>query len=402
MSKNRTPDPTVIVSAKAEKSLARRHPWIFSGAVRRADEQITPGSTVMVQSADGRRLAAGAWSPQSQIRVRIWTFDPDEAVDTRFFERKIAAALQARTGMPLLSPCTALRLVNAESDGLPGLIVDRYGDFLVCQFLTTGVVLWKQTIVDILQKMVAVQGIYERSDTDARKKEGLPYETGLLWGQMPPELIQIQCGEVRLWVDVVKGHKTGLYLDQRENQARIADFARDARVLNCFSYTGGFGLWALKAGARHVTQIDASADILTLARKNLSLNGLTEAPVAWVTGNVFDVLRRFRDSRQQFDLIVLDPPKFVASAGQLNKGSRGYKDINLLGFKLLRPGGVLMTFSCSGQVAPSLFQKIVADAATDAQRTTRIIGHMHQAPDHPIALNFPEGHYLKGLICMVS
>lgn len=393
--------PTVVVTPKAEKSLSRRHPWIFSGALRQAPT-VPEGATVAVRAPDGRFLAWGAYSPHSQIRIRVWSFEEKEAIDAAFFRRRLSEALAARGKMPLLSPCTALRLVHAESDGLPGLIVDRYGDFLVCQFLSAGSERWKETIVAELGRIHPCQGIYERSDADVRAKEGLPATRGVLWGAAPPDLLAIQAGELSLWVDLARGHKTGLYLDQRENQTRVSPFSPDAEVLNCFCYTGGFGLWALRAGARKVTQVDASAEVLALARRNAQLNGLEENRLEHLAANVFELLRTYRDSRRQFDLIVLDPPKFVASAGQMDKGCRGYKDINLLAFKLLRPGGVLLTFSCSGLMAPPLFQKIVADAAADAGRTVRAIGHLHQAADHPVSLNFPEAHYLKGLICLAA
>lgn len=394
--------PSITISGKAEKSLTRRHPWVFSGAVLAQDHTIAPGSTVVVKSADGRWLAWGAYSPQSQIRVRVWSFNENETIDALFFDHRIDVAVQARSRMPLPSPCTALRLINAESDGLPGIIVDRYNDYLICQFLTAGAEYWKSTIVQILQQRLQVKGVYERSDVDVRGKEGLATKTGVLFGEMPPERLKIRCGEVRMLVDVIKGHKTGLYLDQRENQARIAGYAMDAQVLNCFSYTGGFGIWALTAGASQITHIDASADTLTLAEECTALNFNNCAPIEYICGNVFEQLRKFRDGRRQFDLIVLDPPKFVASASQMKKGSRGYKDINLLAFKLLRPGGILMTFSCSGLVSIPLFQKIVADAAVDAQRQVRIVEYLSQASDHPVALNFPEGLYLKGLICQAE
>lgn len=391
-------DAILTVSAKVEKSLLRRHPWIFSGAVQKENRDHPAGGTVAVQSADGRWLAWGAYSPHSQIRVRVWSFDPTVTVDSRFFRHRIANAVKARQCLPLPRPCTALRLINAESDGLPGVVVDRYADFLVCQFLSAGAQYWKACIVEALRRQLPIRGIYERSDVDVRRKEGLPLESGVLWGETPPGLLEVQCGPLRQLVDMMKGHKTGLYLDQRENQARIADFAGDAQVLNCFSYTGGFGLWALHAGARQVTQIDASADMLAIARQNAVLNGMPEDRIDYINANVFEKLRTFRDNGRQFDRIILDPPKFVASAGQMKRGCRGYKDINLLAFKLLRPSGVLMTFSCSGLVSPPLFQKIVADAALDAGRNARIIGQLSQAPDHPVGMNFPEGHYLKGLI----
>jgi 23S rRNA (cytosine1962-C5)-methyltransferase len=392
---------TVVITPKAEKSILRRHPWIFSGAVRQA-AAVAAGTTVAVHAADGRFLAWGAYSPESQIRVRVWSFEEQDAIDAAFFQQRLAQALAARRKLPLLSPCSAMRLVHGESDGLPGLIVDRYADFLVCQFLSAGAERWKETIIAELERLLPCRGIYERSDADVRTKEGLPLSSGVLQGAAPPDLLKIQAGAVASWADLVHGHKTGLYLDQRENQAQVTPFSPGAEILNCFCYTGGFGLWALRAGARRVVQVDASADVLALARRNAQLNGLDDDRGEYVAANVFELLRTYRDSRRQFDLIVLDPPKFVASANQMDKGCRGYKDINLLAFKLLRPGGVLLTFSCSGLVAPALFQKIVADAAADAGRTVRVIGHLHQAADHPVALNFPEGYYLKGLVCLTG
>ncbi len=392
----------VVVNSKGEKSLLRNHPWIFPGAVHDLNGHPVSGDTVAVHGRDNRRLAWGAYSPQSQIRIRIWTFAAEEPVDATFFERRLQAALALRRRLPGFSGATARRWVNAESDGLPGLIVDQYGDFLVCQFLSAGAERFKEIIVSQLRSLIPAKGIYERSDAEVRRKEGLTEQCGPLWGDGPPPLVRIRLGAVAMWTDLVQGHKTGAYLDQRFNQARIQAYSRDAQVLNCFSYTGGFGLWALKGGAAHVTQIDASQTVLDLSRQNVILNALDEQRVDHVAGNVFEILRRYRDGRRRFDLIVLDPPKFVASKGQLDKGTRGYKDINLLALKLLRPGGVLFSFSCSGLVSGMLFQKIVADAALDAGRRVNIIGRLNQAADHPVALNFPEGHYLKGLICMAE
>jgi 23S rRNA (cytosine1962-C5)-methyltransferase len=394
--------PVATVSAKAEKSLQRRHPWVFSGALLKEDPSAPAGGTVAVADAAGRLLGRGAYSPRSQIRIRMWSFEEEEIIGPGFFHHRLLNAIEARRRMPLLSPCTARRLVNAESDGLPGLIVDQYEDFAVCQFLSAGAEFWKSVVVAELQRLLPVRGIYERSDADVRAKEGLPPQTGVLWGAAPPRHLEITQGSLRLLVDIANGHKTGLYLDQRENQALTARFAQGADVLNCFSYTGAFGLWALRGGAQSVTQVDASEEVLSLARGNAQLNGLKMDLCDCVHGNAFELLRRYRDERRSFDLIVLDPPKFVSSAGQMKRGCRGYKDINLLAFKLLRPGGVLMTFSCSGLVDAMLFQKIVADAAVDAGRTTRLILGLQQAADHPVALNFPEGRYLKGLVCTVE
>ena len=398
MAKAPFPKP-VVIKTKALKALKRRHPWVFSGGIVQPAMQPVPGQTVTLVSERGEPLAVGAYSPHSQIRVRIWSFLPDASIDTVFFHTRLKTAINAREALGLPAICTARRLVNAESDGLPGIIVDQYGDYLVCQFLSAGAEAWKSIIVEQLQALVHPKGVFERSDADVRKKEGLPALKGSLWGEAPPELVEIQIEQIRLLVDVYNGHKTGFYLDQCENQRLVTRYCANADVLNCFCYSGAFSLWALSAGAKRVTNIDASAEALYLAEQNHNLNGLN---ADWVQANVFDQLRRYRDERRTFDLIILDPPKFVAGARQLAKGSRGYKDINLLAMKLLNPAGRLFTFSCSGLVPPMLFQKIMADAAIDAERYVRIIQWLNQAADHPVLSSFPEGHYLKGLVCHVE
>jgi 23S rRNA (cytosine1962-C5)-methyltransferase len=405
---------SVTLKPGREKSLLRRHPWIFSGAIEKVEGDPASGETVEVRAADGTPIAAGAYSPQSQIAVRVWTFDPAESVSPLFFRARLTRAFNARQSLisnlelpasPSLvtrhASLSAYRLVNAESDGLPGLIVDRYGEYLVCQFLSAGAEYWKREIVALLADLLPYAGIYERSDVDVREKEGLAPATGVLAGSLPPDLIEIDEYACRFAVDVRGGHKTGFYLDQRDNRALVAEYAEGREVLNCFAYTGAFGAWALKGGAIKVTNVESSAAALDLARHHVELNGLDLAKVENVGGDVFHVLRQYRDARRQFDLIVLDPPKFAESRSQVEKASRGYKDINLLAFKLLRPGGVLFTFSCSGLITPDLFQKIVAGAALDAGRDAQIVWRMTQAPDHPVALNFPEGEYLKGLVCTV-
>ena len=395
--------PTLILKPKREKSLAGRHPWIFSGAINRVDADIKAGDTVDVLAESGRWLARAAYSPRSQIRARIWTFDQAESIDEGFFQRQLQRALALRQSIFSGSDANAYRLVCAESDGLPGLIVDRYDQWLVCQFLATGTEKWKTAIVEHLAQMLpGCKGIYERSDVDVRKKEGLEKVTGTLWGQDPPEYVDIMENGCCFRVDVRQGHKTGFYLDQRNNRACVAAHAAGMNMLNCFSYTGGFGVAALKAGAARVVNIDASKNALDLARTHVSINGLDDRPVVYETGDVFQLLRQYVDDGRRFDLIILDPPKFVKSKGDLMRASRGYKDINRLAFKLLRPGGTLFTFSCSGLMGRDLFQKIVADAALDAGRRAVIIGILSQAPDHPTALNFPEGSYLKGLVCRVE
>jgi 23S rRNA (cytosine1962-C5)-methyltransferase len=389
---------SVILKRGREKSVLQRHPWIFSGAIGRVDGNPSSGETVSICAADGKPLALAAWSPESQIAARIWSFNPSETIDADFFRAKLQNAFAAR---PRINS-NAVRLVASESDGLPGLIVDRYADWLVCQFLSAGSEHWKNTIVELLQELFPGLSIYERSDVSVREKEGLPLRCGVLAGSEPPDQVEITENGMRLLVDIKAGHKTGYYLDQRDSRLAVRDWAEGRDVLNCFSYTGGFGVSALLGGAKHVLQMDSSEPALDIAKKNADLNGLDPEKSEYICGDVFKELRRFRDSRRDFDLIILDPPKFVESRGQLEKGARGYKDINLLAFKLLRPGGLLFTFSCSGHMEMPLFQKIVADAALDAGRSAQILSVLHQAPDHPVALNFPEGAYLKGLLCRVE
>jgi len=395
---------TIILKQGRDHTVLRHHPWIFSGGIGRKDgTEPASGETVTVQDCEGAVLGLGAWSPTSQIRIRMWTFGEGGAVDGAFFEERIAAALAARAALPSNRLETdALRLVNAESDGLPGLVVDRYGDFLICQFTAAGVDRWKDEIVAALQKLHPCQGIYERSDLDVREREGLQLTVGVLAGDEPPACVEIHENGCKYGVDVKQGHKTGFYLDQRDNRAIVAGFAAGRDVLNAFSYTGGFGIAAQRAGAASIMHVDLSAASLELARANVERNGLDAAKAEFAEGNVFEVLRKFRDARRSFDLVVLDPPKFVESKGHLMAAARGYKDINLLGLKLLRPGGILATFSCSGLMPAELFQKIVTDAACDARRDVQLLQRLEQAPDHAESLSFPEGLYLKGLLCRVK
>ena len=395
--------PTLILKPKREKSLINRHPWIFSGAIARIDGQAAGGESVDIKAADGRWLAQAAFSPTSQIRARVWTFDRDETIDGHFFRRRVEAAMALRKPILESGDTTGCRIVCAESDGLPGLIVDRYDRWLVCQFLAAGSEFWKKAIVETLAELTPdCRGIYERSDVDVRGKEGLKQATGVLWGEAPPERIDILENGRRYRVDVLTGHKTGFYLDQRDNRSKVAASAKGRRVLNCFSYTGGFAVAALIGGARQVTNVDTSATVLALARENIALNGLDDARVDYIDQDVFTYLRSCHAASEKFDLIVLDPPKFVKSKSDLKRGARGYKDINRLAFELLGSGGILFTFSCSGLMPPDLFQKIVADAALDAGRPAVIQHVLHQAPDHPTALAFPEGSYLNGLVCRVT
>jgi 23S rRNA (cytosine1962-C5)-methyltransferase len=384
-----------------EKSLLRRHPWVFSGAIARLQGEPQAGATLAVTSAAGDFLGWGAYSPHSQIRVRIWDWQQSTRIDESFLYQRLRGAIEARQGLPGLEETDAVRLVHAESDGLPGLIVDRYADTLVLQCLSSGPEAWLQTIADQLCQLTGCRDLYERSDVDVRKLEGLPERVGPLRGAEPPQRINIHEGCCRYAVDVRAGHKTGFYLDQRLNRLRIGRLAaRDA--LDCFSYTGGFAVAMLAHGAHSVLRLDASHEALALGEENLALNAIDPQKSPSLQGDVFQVLRTFRDQGRSFDLIVLDPPKFAPTAAQAQRAARGYKDINLLAFKLLRPGGFLATFSCSGGIDAALFQKIVAGAALDAGLQAQIIDRLQQGPDHPVALNFPEGAYLKGLVLRVS
>jgi 23S rRNA (cytosine1962-C5)-methyltransferase len=392
---------SIILKPGREQSVLRRHPWIFSGAVQRTEGAPADGETIDIYDSNKNWHARGSYSSKSQISVRLLTYDESEAIDAEFWFRRLRRAVEMRKTLALAEGNDSQRLVNAESDGMPGVIVDRYGAYLVCQFSSAGAEYWKEEILRQLSKIWPCEGIFERSDSDGRLKEGYPPRVITLQGSPPPPQITIHEHDLLFNVDVVKGHKTGFYLDQAENRKKIMAYCKGAEVLNAFSYTGGFGVAAAKSGAAKVVNVDSSADALELAKINFGINGFAPDVAEFVCQDVFLLLRTYRDSRQQFDVIVLDPPKFVASAGQLSGGARGYKDINLLAFKLLRPGGVLVTFSCSGYVKPELFQKIVADAAADAGRHARILDFLYQAPDHTIALEFPEGLYLKGLVCRV-
>lgn len=389
----------LLLKPGRERSLLRRHPWIFEGAVDHIEGRARPGDTVDVIAANGACLARAAWSPQSQIRARVWTFDADETIDDAFFKRRVAAAVGRREAMPHLAGQDGMRLLHGESDGLPGVIADRYGGTICLQLTAAGSDKWRKAIVGALVKATGVARIYERSDSDVRKLEGLASVTGWVHGDAPDGPLSIEENGVRLGVDVVAGHKTGFYLDQRDNRLLTRALAAGKSVLNCFCYTGGFSLQALAGGAASVLSIDSSGPALAGARANLAMNPQLDASRAeWQEADVFDALRAFRKEGRKFDLIVLDPPKFAPSAAHAERAARAYKDINMLGFRLLNPGGYLLTYSCSGGIGIEMFQKIVASAAVDAGRDARILQRLSAGPDHPIALHFPEGEYLKGLL----
>ena len=387
----------LVLAPGREKSSHLRHPWIFSGAVERVEGAPASGETVAVVAADGTFLARAAFSPTSQIRARVWSFDPQVQIDAAFFSRTVARALAARA--PLFDAAhTAGRILHGESDGLPGVIADRYGDVIVVQCLSAGAERWREVLTAALTEATGAHCVFERSDADVRALEGLPSRTGTIQGTLPAVVVVVEDG-LTYAVDVAHGQKTGFYLDQRDNRRIVRRHAAGRRVLNGFCYTGGFSLAALAGGARSVVSIDSSGDALTMARANLARNAQLDAARArWDEGDVFAELRQLRDADATFDMIVLDPPKFAPTAAHAERAARAYKDINLLAFKLLESGGLLATFSCSGGISADLFQKIVAGAALDAQADGQIIAHLTASADHPVALNFPEGDYLKGLL----
>ena len=381
-----------------DRALLRRHPWVFESAIAKGGADA--GETVRVESTQGEFLAWAAYSPQSKIRARVWSFDEKQRIDAAFFAQRIAAAVRARARFDICS--NGLRLVHGEADGLPGLIVDRYGDTLVAQFLSAGAERWKSVLVDALLAETGLTRLYERSDASARGLEGLPEATGWLRGDGPVQLV-LQEHDWQLGLDIAQGHKTGFYLDQRDSRKRFADYTqrlRFQRVLNCYCYTGGFSVAALAGGAAHVTSIDSSGPALAQARANVTLNGFDPARCEFLDADVNASLRRFAQEGRTFDAIVLDPPKFAPTVAHAERAARAYKDINRLAFKILEPGGVLFTYSCSGGISADLFHKIVASAGTDADVDGYIHERMGGAPDHPMTIAFPEGEYLKGLVVM--
>jgi 23S rRNA (cytosine1962-C5)-methyltransferase len=389
----------LILKPGREKSLKRRHPWVFSGAVAKVQGNPGAGDTVGIRSATGELLAIAAYSPKSQIVARVWDWQ-EIPIDRDFFHERIAQAVAQRKVLLDQADTGAMRLVHGESDGLPGVVADRYADTVVLQLTSAGAERWREVIADQLLEVSGASRIWERSDAEVRALEGLAPVIAALRGAREPTRIAINEHGLQFEIDLERGHKTGFYLDQRENRLRVRALASGRDVLDGFCYSGGFALNARAGGAKSVTAVDSSGDALDLARRNAERNRLTG--VEWIEGDVFQLLRKFRDAGRRFDLVVLDPPKFAPTAAHAAKAARAYKDINLLAFKLLRPGGLLVTFSCSGGVSADLFQKIVAGAALDAGVQAQIIERLGPGADHPVALNFPEGDYLKGLVCRVN
>ncbi len=389
---------TIRLRAGKERSLLRRHPWIFESAIARGTAD--SGETVRVESFDGAFLAWAAFSPVSKIRARVWSFDETQRIDAAFFDAACRRAVNARSRFAIQSD--AMRLVHGESDGLPGLIVDRYGDTLVAQFLSSGAERWKAVLVNALLAATGLDKLYERSDASGRVREGLPEVSGWLRGEGPTDLV-LREHDWQLGLSIASGHKTGFYLDQRDSRQKFAQTTRRLkfeRVLNCYCYTGGFTVAALSAGAAHVTSIDSSAPALAQAAANVALNGFDASRTTFLDADVNASLRQFDAQGQTFDAIVLDPPKFAPTVAHAERAARAYKDINRLAFKILAPGGVLFTYSCSGGISADLFHKIVASAGIDAGVDGYIVERMGGAPDHPMTINFPEGEYLKGLQVM--
>jgi 23S rRNA (cytosine1962-C5)-methyltransferase len=403
--------PRILLKRGKERPVLGGHPWVFSGAIERV-EGAADGDTVDICAKDGAFIARGYYNSRSQIAARVWTLDP-RPVDAGFLAERVESAIATRRRLGLSfrdqhAPTNAFRLVNAECDGLPGLVVDAYGAQVVLQILTAGMDRFRPALADLLDSQLHPEGLYERSDTEARDKEGLARVRGLVRGRELPSRVEIKENGLSFLVDVAGGHKTGFYLDQRENRGHLEQilgrWSTGSRassdpfaVLNSFAYTGAFGVYACRARPdAQITNLDSSADLLDLGRENFARNGCLER-AEFVAGDAFHELRRFRDQGRRFDAVILDPPKFAYSQGHVTSACRGYKDLNLLAFKLLRPGGLLVTFSCSGLVGRDLFQKVVFDAARDAGRDGRILARLGHAPDHPLLLSFPEGEYLKGL-----
>lgn len=392
----------LILAKGREKSLLRRHPWVFSGAVSRLEGNAISGETIDIYDAQGRWLARAAYSPSSQIRARVWSWQQDETIDTTFFRHRLEQAGSWRQWLAKQDDLDSYRLIAGESDGLPGITIDKFGQFLVLQLLSAGAEYQRPALISALLECYPDHSIYERSDVAVRKKEGLPLVQGVVHGETPPNLLPITEHGMKLLVDIQTGHKTGYYLDQRDSRLGLRRYVKNKTVLNCFSYTGGFAVSALLGKCQHVVSVDTSQEALDVAKQNIELNQLDLSRAEFVRDDVFKLLRRYRDNSQHFDVIVMDPPKFVENKSQLTGACRGYKDINMLAMQLLNPGGVLLTFSCSGLMTTDLFQKIIADAALDAGRDVQLIEQFRQAADHPVLSTYPEGMYLKGFACLVK
>jgi 23S rRNA (cytosine1962-C5)-methyltransferase len=391
----------VILKKDREKSVNNRHPWLFSGAISRVEGNPEDGDIVDVWNSKARFVARGIFNSKSQIQVRLLTWNPNDPIDEEFWRRRISRAVSGRLALKQAQDTNAYRLIYSEADGVPGFIADLYGPWLVVQFLSLAAEKHRRTILNTLVDLVDLQGIYERSDVDSREKEGLVPVTGPVWGELPPDLIEIVENGLTFLVDIKMGHKTGFYLDQRENRQKVSKYFADKEVLNAFAYTGAFSVYAARAGAIRIVNIDSSERALQLAENNMLRNGFNGREDIYSPADVFEVLRAYYEANWKFDVIILDPPKFAHSKRNVEKATHGYKDINLLAMKMLRRGGILITFSCSGAVNADLFQKVVFGASLDASRTVQIIERLSQSSDHPVLITCPETEYLKGLVCRV-
>ncbi len=394
--------PRAVLRRERERSLHLRHPWVFSGAVARIEGDPEDGGEIAVADSNGKVLGRGVLNRRSQIVIRMLTFDPDQEVGEGLWRSRVERAVARRARLAADAATSAYRLVHSEADGLPGLVVDRYGDWLAVQALSLAADRALPAVVEALVEQCQPRGILNRSDDDIRFKEGLEPAVGRLWGEDCPPLLEIRERGLVFAVDLRGGHKTGFYLDQRENRRAVAARAEGAEVLDAFCYTGGFSVATAASGASGLVQVDSSGPALELAKTNLERNGLGELPCDQLPGDAFQLLRRLRDGGRSFDVVVLDPPKFAPTKSRLEGALRGYKDVNLLAIKLTRPGGLLATFSCSAALTAELFQMVVFQAAVDAEREVRAIAALGQGEDHPVLLTFPESRYLKGLLCRVE
>jgi 23S rRNA (cytosine1962-C5)-methyltransferase len=393
----------IILESGKERPILRRHPWVYSTAIKRVEGNPKPGATVQILTEDGRWIAKGAYSPQSKIRVRAWSWDEKEAIDHAFFKRKIRTALHFR--QQWIRNTNAIRLIAGEADGIPGLIVDQYNQAIVCQFLSVGVELWRDAIITAIREQTQCQLLVERSDSAVRAREGLPEQSAILFGDHQGELISVNENGVCYGIDVMGGHKTGFYIDQRANRQIVSELSKDRRVLNMFCYTGGFSLAALQGGAKSVMSVDSSADALALARQHMTMNGFALERATWHDADAFTTLSALRNAKEKFDLIILDPPKFAPSVQHLDRALKAYKEINRAALQLLSPGGLLLTFSCSGAVSPERFEQMIVSSASEAlahmqdpSAHYRIMRRLAAGLDHPVLTSFPEGEYLKGLL----
>lgn len=397
MSAQQSVTGTVILNEGREKSLLRHHPWIFSKAIQKADESLQMGQTVEVVNQAGEFLCYGLYSPNSQIRVRALSFDENVKITDALIASRVKDAISLRKNV-FARGNDGVRLISSEGDLLPGLIADKYNEFIVISISSCGMERYKNIICQTLKEIFPECSIYERSDTKSRAKEGLPVRKGVVIGTEPDDTIYVrEEGQVYIPVDIKNGHKTGAYLDQRLSRIKAGSLSKGASVLNCFSYTGGFGLWALKGGAKRIENVDVSEHALNAAKTGVAFNHLDPGRCKFLKKDVFAYLREQVENGAKYDLVILDPPKFAESAANIKKACRGYQDINRLGLKLVAKGGHLLTFSCSGLVDPALFQKIVADAAIDAGVDGRVLGTLRQDEDHVVSLPCPETFYLKGL-----